>query len=32
MLEVTKRAKGMIQDFLEQQKGPRAVRILLQPG
>jgi len=32
MLEVTERARGMIQDFLELQKGPRAVRILLQPG
>ena len=32
MLEVTERARGMIQDFLEQQKGPRAVRIFLQPG
>ena len=32
MLEVTERARGMIQDFLAQQKGPRAVRILLQPG
>ena len=32
MLEVTERARGMIQDFLEQQKGLRVVRILLQPG
>ena len=32
MLEVTERARGMIQDVLEQQKGPRAVRIFLQPG
>ncbi len=32
LLEVTERAKGVIQEFLEQQTGPRAVRILVQPG
>jgi len=32
MLEVTEKARGVIQDFLEQHKGQRAVRILLQPG
>jgi hypothetical protein len=32
MLEVTERAKGVIQDFLQQHKGPSAVRILLRAG
>ena len=32
MFEVTQRAKGVIQDFLQQHKGPHAVRILLQAG
>ncbi len=32
MLEVTETARGVIQTFLEQHKGPRAVRILLQHG
>jgi hypothetical protein len=32
MLEVTEKARGVIQDFLDQHKGPRAVRILLQDG
>jgi hypothetical protein len=32
MFEVTERASGVIQTFLAQSDGPRAVRILLQPG
>lgn len=32
MFEVTETARGVIETFLEQHKGPRAVRILLQPG
>jgi hypothetical protein len=32
MFEVTETARGVILNFLEQQNGPRAVRILLQPG
>jgi hypothetical protein len=32
MFEITEKARGVIQDFLEQNTGPRAVRILLQPG
>ncbi len=32
MFEVTERARGEIQSFLELQEGPRTVRILLQPG
>jgi hypothetical protein len=32
MLEVTEKAGGVIREFLEQNQGPRAVRILLQPG
>lgn len=32
MLEVTPKAGSVIREFLEQNPGPRAVRILLQPG
>jgi len=32
MLEVTETARGVIQNFLEQNKGSHAVRILLQAG
>ncbi len=32
MLEITEKARGVIRDFLEQHKGPSAVRILLQDG
>jgi Fe-S cluster assembly iron-binding protein IscA len=32
MLEITEKARGVLQEFLEQHKEPRAVRILLQPG
>lgn len=32
MFEVTERARGVIQNLLEQQKGPSTVRILLQAG
>lgn len=32
MFEVTERARGVIQNFLEQHKGPSVVRILLQAG
>jgi hypothetical protein len=34
MFEVTETARGVILSFLEQQdvNGPRAVRILMQPG
>jgi hypothetical protein len=32
MFEVTEKARGIIQSFLEQQKESSAVRILLQAG
>ncbi len=32
MFEVTEKAGSMIKDFLERQKEPHAVRILLQEG
>jgi len=32
MFEVTENASDMIKKFLENQKGPNAVRILLQAG
>ena len=32
MFEVTERAREVLQAYLEQNEGPRAVRILLQPG
>lgn len=32
MFKVTEKAGSMIKNFLEKQKGPNAVRILLQAG
>lgn len=32
MVTVTEKAADMIKDFLDQQQGPRTVRILAQPG
>jgi hypothetical protein len=32
MFTVTEKAAEMIKEFLERQRGPRAVRILAQPG
>jgi hypothetical protein len=32
MFEVTERAREVLQTYLEQNEGLRAVRILLQPG
>ncbi len=32
MFEVTEKASSMIKEFLEKQQGPRAIRILTQPG
>ncbi len=32
MFTVTEKAAGMIRDIMEKQQGPRAIRILSQPG
>ncbi len=32
MFQVTEKAGNMIKEFLEKQQGPRAIRILTQPG